>query len=717
MLTLAPLPKWGALLRALVSPKPDLDKLSGHWVKEGEVGGWFSRSAWSFARIAKWRLTHCGDQGCSVWVPDYFCNSSLEPLRAIGVELIFYPVTKDMVPDFKACRHLAKEKEMDIFVIVHYFGMLSHAAEAKVICGQNEAWLVEDAAHVLERVSAIGKFGDFIIFSPHKQIALPDGALLVVCPKGPAKLGKDLISKFGDAEYWHEELQNIERRLSVSLRSSLINVVIWIVKRSLQKIGIKNKYIHTPFTELTTNLTDITTSNLIPASMSSFSQKLLARQVNEIPRFARLRRRNLHHWKGILARLADPLEAVDDTKFFNDAPYLAMLKLNVDDAQGQFTRLKSLSLPALTWPDLPPEVLDAQSGHEDAHMLRNSHVFFPLHQTITERDLCRLESFSAQPDILLQGKVIWNSVSKEEWLGYLKKTGKSNLLQSWEYGQAKQHEKNWHPKRGVLVIDSKVVAICQVLEKTLFGFLKLYRINRGPLFLNNPNESQVLGVFHCLKNELTSSWKTCLLFHAPERDLNSDSIILLSRLGYRLASPIGWESVWVDLNQGREKMRSQLDGKWRNMLVNAEKSGLSFAECSQSDSFEWLLNKCSEMMSSKKAGKVPIKLYWDLKRQLDNSGTPIRVFKAYSGNNLVAGICTVPHGNAETYLLGWNGELGRQLKANQFLLWHAMMRLKEQGVDWLDLGGISEMDVPGVTEFKLGINGGRYGLVGEYLCI
>ena len=135
---------------------------------------------------------------------------------------------------------------------------------------QNEAWLVEDAAHVLERVSAIGKFGDFIIFSPHKQIALPDGALLVVCPKGPAKLGKDLISKFGDAEYWHEELQNIERRLSVSLRSSLINVVIWIVKRSLQKIGIKNKYIHTPFTELTTNLTDITTSNLIPASMSSF---------------------------------------------------------------------------------------------------------------------------------------------------------------------------------------------------------------------------------------------------------------------------------------------------------------------------------------------------------------------------------------------------------------------------------------------------------------
>ena len=163
MLTFAPLPKWGALLRALVSPRTDLNKLSEYWVKKGEVGGWFSRSAWSFARIAKWRLAHCENHGCSVWLPDYFCNSSLEPLRAMGVELIFYPVTKDMVPDFKACRQLAKEKQMDLFVIVHYFGMTSLVAEAKVICAQNDAWLVEDAAHVLERSNEVGKFGDFII--------------------------------------------------------------------------------------------------------------------------------------------------------------------------------------------------------------------------------------------------------------------------------------------------------------------------------------------------------------------------------------------------------------------------------------------------------------------------------------------------------------------------------------------------------------------------
>ena len=717
MLTFAPLPKWSVLLRALFSLKPNLDKISDRWVKEGEVGGWFSRSAWSFARIAKWRLSHCGDQRCSVWVPDYFCNSSLDPLRAMGVELIFYPITKDMVPDFNACRQLAKEKKMDIFVIVHYFGIPTNAAEAKMICVQNDAWLVEDAAHVLERVNAIGKYGDFIIFSPHKQIALPDGALLIVCPKGSAKLGKVLMSKFGDIEHWHDELLNIERKLSISVRSSLINVVIWIAKRSLQKIGFRKKITHTPFKELSTNPTLTNRSNLIPASMSSFSQKLLAIQVNEIPRFARLRRRNLHHWKGILARWADPSEAVGNSKNFNHTPYIAAFQLSTDDAQGQFTKLTSLSLPVMTWPDLPPEVLDAQSEHEVAHILRNSHVFFPLHHTITERDLCRLGRSLVQPDKMLQAKVFWNSTSSEEWFEYLKKSGKSNLLQSWEYGQAKQHEKNWFPKRGILVIDSKVVAICQVLEKTLFGFLKLYRINRGPLFLNNPNESQAQAVYRCLKNELTSSAKTCLLLHAPERELNSNSILLLSRLGYQLTNSIGWESIWVCLNQDKESLRAQLDGKWRHHLVTGEKSGLSFTECSQSETFEWLLNKCIEMMSSRKAGKIPEKLYRELKNRLDDSGTPLKIFKAYSGNDLVAGICTAPHGNAQTYLLGWNSEAGRKLKAHQFLFWNAMLRLKEQGFDWFDLGGISEQSVPGITEFKLGLNGERYGLAGEYLGI
>ena len=71
------------------------------------------------------------------------------------------------------------------------------------------------------------------------------------------------------------------------------------------------------------------------------------------------------------------------------------------------------------------------------------------------------------------------------------------------------------------------------------------------------------------------------------------------------------------------------------------------------------------------------------------------------------------HGSAATYLLGWNGEEGRRLKANHFLLWNAMLLLKEQGIRWFDLGGFDIDNTPGISEFKLGVNGKRYALLGE----
>ena len=109
---------------------------------------------------------------------------------------------------------------------------------------------------------------------------------------------------------------------------------------------------------------------------------------------------------------------------------------------------------------------------------------------------------------------------------------------------------------------------------------------------------------------------------------------------------------------------------------------------------------------------IPLKLYHQLLLELE-SEQPMQIFKAFLDDELLAGICIVSHGTAATYLLGWNGKQGRSLKANQFLLWNAMMILKEQGIRWFDLGGIDEESTPGISGFKLGVNGIRYSLVGD----
>ena len=37
-------------------------------------------------------------RGASFWLPDYFCNQSVAPLRETEAELAFYPVGTDLNP-------------------------------------------------------------------------------------------------------------------------------------------------------------------------------------------------------------------------------------------------------------------------------------------------------------------------------------------------------------------------------------------------------------------------------------------------------------------------------------------------------------------------------------------------------------------------------------------------------------------------------------------
>ena len=119
--------------------------------------------------------------------------------------------------------------------------------------------------------------------------------------------------------------------------------------------------------------------------------------------------------------------------------------------------------------------------------------------------------------------------------------------------------------------------------------------------------------------------------------------------------------------------------------------------------FEWLVKRCAQMM--KERGKqLPINLYHQLRMESEFVQS-LQVLKVFSENKPIASICVVSHGSAATYLHGWNGEERRRLKANQFLLWNAMLVLKEQGIRWFDLVKFDIDNTPGISEFKLEVYG------------
>ena len=85
-----------------------------------------------------------------VFVPAYYCDSALGPLRRSQGQLVFYPMTPGMTPDWDGVRKLAQQGEPDLFVLAHFFGTESAGAdEAVTFTRQHGALLLEDAAHVL----------------------------------------------------------------------------------------------------------------------------------------------------------------------------------------------------------------------------------------------------------------------------------------------------------------------------------------------------------------------------------------------------------------------------------------------------------------------------------------------------------------------------------------------------------------------------------------
>lgn len=717
MLTQAPLPAWLSLYRAMVSRPPSAAVLAAPWHREGEVAGWLSRSAWSLALIALWRQSRAPALPLTVWLPDYFCNSSLLALRQTGAKLVFYPLTADLLPDMPACRLLADANKPDLFVLVHYFGQPSPAAAARDFCGHHGAWLIEDAAHVLRPVVGVGDSGDFVMYSPHKHLPMPDGAVLVVRPNGPASFAASGLASFGLPVHWSGQLGDLQQRMGGAVLNGRAQALVWLAKRVLQKFGLRSlRVVRVPFAEPVV-LGDSVASLIAPAQ-SGLAKRLLAGLLSGLGDVARQRQRNQLQWDALLlgegTQFPDAVLATERPVNRAWTPYLATYQ--IDDAaaaQVRFDQWQKLGLPVTTWPDLPPEVMKKPQDHVNALYVRHTRFYLPVHQSLRTREMSKHLHPKKLGSVEAAGlRLVWDGVSSSQWQQWVTQIGQSNLLQSWAYGEAKSVDSGWQVKRGVFYRASEPFAIVQVLQKRVAGIMLVSRINRGPLFFSPPKAQEARAVWAQL-GSFGSLWRGRVLAAAPGLGLSGSNLRMMDDLGYRQFSPRAWESVWVDLRVSLASLRQKLDGKWRNVLAFSERANLKLEAGSDGQLFDWMLARYKELMRDKDFSGMPVDLLLALRKHLPAESRLV-VMRAVHDAQAVASICLVCHGSAATYLLGWNGPEGRKLKANQYLLWQAVVYLKQAGLDWFDLGGIDEDHTPGIAAFKLGLRGERYELVGEY---
>ncbi len=305
-------------------------------------------------------------------------------------------------------------------------------------------------------------------------------------------------------------------------------------------------------------------------------------------------------------------------------------------------------------------------------------------------------------------RIEWNVLSLPDWETRFNCVRRSNLLQSYPYAQATSVINRQRPRWGLIRIDGQEAGLVQIFEA---GFMGLHAVilDRGPLWFTGYGAADHLVAFFA---EFDKTF--------PRRFGRRRRIIPEVLYDHALCVPYQpvaevrpYQTIWLDLSQSEDDLRSSLKKNWRNHLNKAERENIRIVWDHKGAGLLWLLAHNDAHRTMKNFQAASPKFIRALAGRFAPRGDML-VGQAFVGDEPVAAVLFFRHGRSATYQVGWSGEAGRRVNAHQLLLWQGMMALKEQGVLDLDLGGINDV-AEGVKAFKEGMGGETVTLSGMYI--
>jgi dTDP-4-amino-4,6-dideoxygalactose transaminase len=147
----------------------------------------------------------------TVWLPSYLCEVMLTPLEKANMHVRFYEVNYNL--QLRSNNWISEVEQGDLVIFIAYFGFPCDDVGASLAKGKG-AWILEDACQALF-IEDVGKFSDFVLFSPRKFLGVPDGGILVI-NRGIEKEKINLESP--PAEWWLKTLRStlLRREFDIS---------------------------------------------------------------------------------------------------------------------------------------------------------------------------------------------------------------------------------------------------------------------------------------------------------------------------------------------------------------------------------------------------------------------------------------------------------------------------------------------------------------------
>lgn len=672
----------------------------GFWdSKSGEQQFYLSRSSWSILSICMFRLKRLNQKSINVFLPKYFCNDPIPLLNQKNINLIYYEIDDQFEPDLQHLNNLSETFKPDIFLGVHYFGKPLASNDLKNFCIKNKCWYIEDATHCLKRDKVIGDQGDFVIFSPYKHLAIPNGAILIVRSNGPSKLNIEEFSSLNINQFLKVELEKLEFKKGLIKEDTFLSIK-WLIKKLIlvpfNGINLFSLYYRNIYKKgLKLNYSEIIYSYKI----SFISKYLISRY--DLDKISKLRIRNQNIFKEVLAdKIKIHKRFRLNQNYFNHSPYMLPIILKSD---VEALELIDNGVPIVKWPIYPKESLNSSQKFEEIY-------FILLNHTIKNKYFRNI--FKHQSD-LKRIKIIKSTL--QEFMEFDKLNFSNlNLTQSPYYGLSKAAVENKKIDFYKIIINDQQVGFFQILKRKYFNFITLLRINRGPILVNTVKLNDRIDIILKIL-KFGNIFNLKVLSITPDISFYSiQSLYLKSIKSIRLRFS-NWKSSTIDLNQSFDELTINLKPKWRNSLRKAQKQNLIINKSSNKNEIDILLKYYLQDTEKKKYKGLNPKLIKKM-TQLQSDSEKLYVFTAKKGEIEVGSILISKQFKNLIYLIGWSSDEGRKLNVNYLLLWEAITYFKSKDCKIFDLGGLIGNNHP-IDFFKLGMNGNYYENSGEYLVL
>ena len=313
--------------------------------------------------------------------------------------------------------------------------------------------------------------------------------------------------------------------------------------------------------------------------------------------------------------------------------------------------------------------------------------------------------------------------SIEEWESLWIRIPHANLLQSWQYGAAKEQAEGWQVRRFLIAgANGQPVALAQWLTRTLPFLGGIARLNRGPVLLEAlPEVAAIeasLGVLQALLRAARRQ-RWWIVQIAPELPDHETSRQGLQRLGLRRQPITAWASGRLDLRTDEASLLMGLKTKWRNCMRKGERNGVVVTHHQGNNSYQDLLiHNYADLQQNRGFKGLSEELIRRLAEQQGRAWS-LDLFVAKGSDTSIDDepigfLVSTHHGDTTTYLIGSTNDKGRQMQANSVLLWQAILHAKRSGCVWFDIGGLNAVTPKGIANFKQGLNATPYELAGEW---